>query len=441
MTTVSVNVPGFIMNNMPQTPRVQEAEPGEKFGDVLKTQTQAETNSKPVENGETTPKQEEVAEASEVADNVENDTNTGEVKSEKEVSKVTDEDATESVSRESFEEMIVLLQQVVGDVKELLMREFNLSEEELKNLMQEFGMTEIDLLNPDQFKELVLSLNGVEDAFALLTNETAYQSTKEVMKEFENLLSEAGVDMETIQELPKEYLDEYATSMKEQTISVKSDEPVIVTMDTRSEETIKITSETSRPNANNDGEKQMAGQNQPNTFVQNLLNNQTVNNLNNLNPVENFQMVTTPEDVMSQIMDYMEVHLSNEDSVIDMQLTPENLGTLQVKISAKEGVMTAQFVTTSDTVKTILETQMIQLQDNFDKQGIKVEAIEVTVETHQFEQNLHGEGERQQSQEGSKPRTRRIDLSRLEEVEDITPEEELIAQMMVANGSTVDYLV
>ena len=125
---------------------------------------------------------------------------------------------------------------------------------------------------------------------------------------------------------------------------------------------------------------------------------------------------------------------------LQMQLHPESLGTLQIQISAKEGIMTAQFTAESLAVKAVLEGQMIQLQESFLQQDIKVEAIEVTVATHQFESNLEQGREGSEQEEAKQSKRRRIDLSRLEETEELSDAEELIAKIMSENGNSVDYL-
>ena len=151
------------------------------------------------------------------------------------------------------------------------------------------------------------------------------------------------------------------------------------------------------------------------------------------------------QDIMRQIMDYMRVQIRPDQTSMEMQLHPASLGTLQIQVEAKGGVLTANFITQNEAVKAALESQMVQLQENFEQQGIKVEAIEVTVATHQFEQNLDQQGrEGEQSgemQEGRRPRVRRLNLSGMDGImpEDLEEEDRIAAEMMAVNGGTVDY--
>ena len=141
-------------------------------------------------------------------------------------------------------------------------------------------------------------------------------------------------------------------------------------------------------------------------------------------------------------MDYMQIQLNADTTELNMQLHPESLGTLQIRISAKEGIMTAQFTTASESVKSVLEGQMIQLQQQFDQQNIKVEAIEVTVQSHAFESALEKGNEQQsEGEETKRNRTRRIDLNLLDGSEEVETEDRILAEMMEVNGNSVDYLV
>ena len=88
---------------------------------------------------------------------------------------------------------------------------------------------------------------------------------------------------------------------------------------------------------------------------------------------------------------------------------------------------------------------MVRLAEQFEEQGIKVEAVEVTVASHGFEGNLDqsaGQPEGGNESAGNGRRTRRIDLSDLDDeldTSDMDDEERIAAEMMAANGNKVDY--
>lgn len=147
------------------------------------------------------------------------------------------------------------------------------------------------------------------------------------------------------------------------------------------------------------------------------------------------------QNIMRQIMDYMKINLKADMSAMEMQLHPASLGTLQVQVASKGGVVTANFITQNEAVKAALESQLVQLQEQFEAQGVKVEAIEVTVRTHQFEQNLE-QGRRgggQDQEQGRRSRARRINLNDPLFSEKMEEEDVLARSIMEANGNTVDY--
>ena len=132
---------------------------------------------------------------------------------------------------------------------------------------------------------------------------------------------------------------------------------------------------------------------------------------------------------------------------MELQLHPASLGNVKVQIASTEGVLTATFTTQNEAVKAALEAQLIQLKDNFAQQGLKVESIEVNVQTQGFERSLDQQNQQNsQKEEKNKRSGRRIRLEGLGALEDISleemPEEDkVVADMMIRNGNLVDYTV
>lgn len=132
---------------------------------------------------------------------------------------------------------------------------------------------------------------------------------------------------------------------------------------------------------------------------------------------------------------------------MEMQLNPENLGKIYLNISEKEGVIRAQLAAQNEMVKEALETQMVELRQNLNQQGIKVDAIEVTVATHEFEQNLDGQAKQEeqageQMEQNQKKARRSLNLNDLDGLSGLmSEEEELVAKIMRDNGNQVDLTV
>lgn len=150
-------------------------------------------------------------------------------------------------------------------------------------------------------------------------------------------------------------------------------------------------------------------------------------------------------ELIEQIARQVKVTVSAEATSMELQLNPENLGKIYLNITEKEGAVRAQIAAQNQVVKEALETQVAELRQTLNQQGIKVDAIEVTIASHEFEQNLEGNARQeeqmyQQMEESQKKARRSLNLSELDELSGLmTEEEQLVAQMMRDNGNQVDF--
>lgn len=150
-----------------------------------------------------------------------------------------------------------------------------------------------------------------------------------------------------------------------------------------------------------------------------------------------------PMELIQQIAEGVRVNLSQENSSMELQLNPENLGKIYLQVTAKEGAVHATIAAQSEAVRAALEAQVADLKDSLNQAGVKVDAVEVTVASHEFEKNLEQNEKRQQEEgrhrEEQISRRRNLDMDRLmEEGELLTEEEALAAQIMQDNGNSVD---
>ena len=149
-------------------------------------------------------------------------------------------------------------------------------------------------------------------------------------------------------------------------------------------------------------------------------------------------------DFIEQIAKNVRVTVSGNMSSMEMQLNPEHLGKLYLNVTEREGIVRAQIATQNTVVKEALETQLVELRQSLNQQGIKVDAIEVTVSTHEFEQNLEEnarqeEQAKRQMEESGKQTRRNLNLNDLDGLTGLMSEEEqLAAQIMRDNGNQVD---
>lgn len=379
--------------------------------------------------------------------------NTNEIQK-KEMDESKDETSTDVLEEESeLTEAMVLLQTAIQDVKNYLQQELGLTSEELTSLMDELGMSEEDLLSSVKLSELLVAAGGGEDMASLITNEGLYQKLLDARSFLEETMSNVSEESD----LSEEELAQILRSMKEAGQSIETvEEPeetieiaknvvkssdTVTNVDNSAVKAQTITIDTSKEDAsskrdmNQSGNESAMNQAQT-TFTQNLTLEQT----QRLAETENSSFsLYDSEDIMNQITEYLEVNVKADTTELMLQLNPESLGTLQIHISAKEGIMTAQIAAQNEAVKSIIEGQLIQLQNNFEQQNIKVEAIEVSVQTNAFNENLDN-SERDNAQENEKKnQTRKLNLNLLDAGEEMTEVEQILASMMAANGNSIDF--
>lgn len=355
-----------------------------------------------------------------------------------------------------------VLSTAVNTVLENTAQILDVSVDELKAAMDTLGMDSLDILDARQLGNLVLEVSQLSDTSQLLTDENLYTQFQQVMDSLGEVMADCS---QTLQMEPEQVVEtvkllqtepvktveaeaepviavETLNVTKEEGQPVKTEEPVQVseTVQTVSEE--PATTQKIREEAGNRNHDSQAESNTGNGFSMLDSLKETMAEVQQTENLSASQEVDT-QDIMRQIMDYMKVQLKPETTSLEMQLHPANLGTLQIQMVTKGGSLTANFITQNEAVKAALESQMVQLQQNFEEQGIKVNSIEVTVQPHAFEQNLEqGRGNNSGQNQPGRGRNRRINLDALQdeaEFGSLTAEEQLAAEMLRAGGNTVDY--
>ncbi len=379
----------------------------------------------------------------------------------------------EEIQPEDLEEAMEVLGAAAMDLMQRIADVFGITVEELGQAMDDLGMKSLDVFDASALGALLLKLGGGEDSYALITDETLYGNYRMLMESMQNVLKtnadELGLTEDELQQLLKQHVrkdvqPEELLPVVEEALPEESDaaggkeDP---TMRLAGEKEISLTQESAggmeeealQPgwSARNQGGGQTEngrheerpsdrGTQHENVYVQSFRAEQFVPNAGQTQQLHfGSAWDTDTQNIMNQIMDHMKLHLNEDTKSLEMQLHPESLGTLHVQIASKGGVVTANFITQNEAVKAALESQMLQLKESFEEQGVKIEAIEVMVQTHEFERNLEQGRGRQQQEPQKRSRARRINLNDPVMMEELDEEEELAAKVMAANGSTVEY--
>jgi len=84
-------------------------------------------------------------------------------------------------------------------------------------------------------------------------------------------------------------------------------------------------------------------------------------------------------DVIDQIVKKATMMLKANTSEMRIELKPEFLGKMLIKIVVEDGLVTARFVTENQQVKNLLENNLAALRQSLEAQGIRVERTEVNI--------------------------------------------------------------
>lgn len=426
-------------------------------------------------------------------------------------------------SAEAADQTNRAVEDALTDVKELIKEELGISDEQLEAAMELLGMTQVDLLQPQQLAALTVELTGSMDVGAVLFNENFQNILQGVSEITDSLLQDLGMSMDQLITQVTEQLQagseqtaqqdieapvEEQLQPTEQLVNADMDQPVqegVLKLNSFQQaaeaQNASVTDEISQivevaeeeqsqealqaPQQTEEGEAEDTKPQQADLQTQKMQpqeqdaragggEEQTKNlwegrqehtrfdipshvhqeqNANPL-PLTNAGNQALPaqidvQDVIRQIVEYTRLHLAGNEKSIEMQLNPENLGKVYLHISEKQGAVTAQIAAQNESLKEALVQQAAILKENLNQQGIKVEAVEVSVGTHEFESNLEKDARqqeeqaRQQEEQHNRNSRRSINLNELNELEGLSglmsEEETLVAQMMRDNGNNVDY--
>ena len=409
---------------------------------------------------------------------------------------------TESLDEEKIKDLAEEISEITNQIVDKIKSEFEVTDEEIEEAMEVLGLTIADLTKPTELRNLLMELTGTTDSIELLTNVELYDSVKEVTDFASNLFTEVAKDFSLSTEQLTEMIntESFEEALNEVDVSVTSNEAETeadaevvseVTVDKTTDAALAFensdkanANETKPVDSNNSNESEEvpidtekkapdkiekpesftqsslmndeamnersenrksfnfdSSKNQEFTFNQTqAVTNQTVNTVGDIvETVTSYTTGTDTDNIMRQVTDYVKVHISEDVTKMEIELHPASLGTVNMQINSQNGQITAHLTVQNELVKSVLETQMIKLQETFDEQGTKVSAIEVTV----AEYSLNSQSDNNYSEErngrnyGSKKKG--INLNEIGSLDELDEEEQLEAKVMEMNGSSVNY--
>jgi len=378
----------------------------------------------------------------------------------KEDSRVAEKLKQATETEKPIEEIESAVEEAAAKIVVAVMDKLNISEEELLAAMETLGLKITDLLEPNNVMNLMVELTGSGDALTLLTNEELYTDVKQLMQmaeelttaikeqfaltneEFAELISKVGDNNEPqMQELPEQQEGKaipVEAGEKVVTVEVNKADDVAVSKSTESKEGSFLVPKTE--GSENEQSKMDYGEAEQQEFL-GTTTQTTTNSVGDIvETVKEFAKVDGQE-ILRQVTDYIKVNVNADTTSIELKLHPESMGTVSAHVTSQNGAITAQFIVQNEAVKAALETQLVQLKDRLNEQGLKVESIEVTVEDHDLSRSFSNEFSEEDANKNDFKRGRRqINLNDLEGLpEELTEAEQLAADIMTVNGNSVDY--
>ena len=299
----------------------------------------------------------------------------------------------------------------------VLKKTFGLSEEELQDIFEQIGIQLQDLLfgiqngdltviNQDALQSLVLGVHGVTDEAAFLTNSILNGELSQLTEQLQDILAEGfGVAPEELADIEKSLMPDFLERL-EQALTAGQEKAVLqedgsaaednlLNQDSMSNvsDTLTVLVEDQTGEA---GTEAGSEQSQTGTLTQTKTVSadnrgagaETAANLFTEKLSQAFEQngteaaasaSRTMTHIVEQVVTQVRIRVLPETTSMELQLNPASLGRVQLHVSSANGVATARLVVENQMVKEALESQMISLKESFDEQGLKVEAVEVTV--------------------------------------------------------------
>lgn len=418
----------------------------------------------------------------------------------------------EPVDQVIIDEIANALEQILSQIKEIL----GITDEELISGMEELGLQPYDLLNADNMAQLVTVIAGEDSAISLVADEELYTALQDITQmvdtQVDSLLGNTnltGKELEAVlqklQEMENQSVEEQlpdtgmsasedqktpvvnetvdimdtvessgmAESVEDQVLAgpviIKEDNTKSKDQPTKQYDTLPENQQENPAELAAKPQTQSTGRDAKDSDAKDSKNfgqNSTAQNFqNNLNEMSSTAAVTegiakftseSTENIMRQLADMVKIVRNENLTEMELQLHPASLGTVNVSLTTKGGIVTAEFTTQNEAVKAAIEAQATQLRANLEEQGVKIEAIEVSVESHQMERDLDKNGSREQRQaqeqesnriQGMRRGRSSINLRTFANGEELEGEMQgaddatrIAMEMMAANGNTMDLL-
>lgn len=339
-----------------------------------------------------------------------------------------------------------LVEDIVKDV-------LKLDDDQMDAILAAMGITVLQLLDPQILQQFVLTAEGAGDITDMLTSEMMLADYQMILQQFAQMpegVSEILAQMEPVSEDDADLqgILQELTAVKSEQAPVVSDGEVLQKAVNTQEPAIlgqtpsSDSSETMSGESNTSSTESFVQTSQPQTdasveavpFAQQF-------DLQGAREVQDAPMPNQSVQIIEQIVRQIRVSVTDTTSTMEMQLNPERLGKVLLTISAKEGMMTANFTVQTEEARLALESQMYQLRDTLEQKEIKVEAVSISVSDFSFAQGGGDDADSKNLEQGDgKSRRFQFEDSEEEAQEASDKEAERVRKsVMRDHGGSVDF--
>lgn len=364
-----------------------------------------------------------------VADNDTKDIKKSDVKDVDSLEKLEDVDKENS---DISSQLAQIIENLLTTINDAITDEMEVSVEDLTMVFEKLDISIADLFDPNKVKELLTTLAG-DDEMALVADEDLMNLFGDIMDNLSDALSELTDTLDISQEEVLDWLKELDVNVdelltqentnlqelvsdvlnKDITEYAPEEEPTLDKkiksndnmLDNNVLDTDNVGKQAYKVKLETDDNKESFSDNsdEPKNFMSNLTDSVTnaIENVINTNTESTYQSTQTSLDIINQILDSAKLKGLDNGGSVELTLTPETLGKVNLSVVVKDGVMSANITTQTETAKEAIAANIEILKENLNNQGIKVEEVTVAVASHNLEQNLE-EGQRDRGTEETK---------------------------------------
>ncbi len=354
--------------------------------------------------------------------------------------KMTPKKVNKSSQIESIDLEEVVGEEVAEAIVSILSVQLQIPVEEVTAVLEEIGLTPVDLLQEDNFSQFITAFYGESSTEELLIEDTQIKdvsklftkiqevSTQIVGDEIHKVIEQTTTDSEVLktqttvtEEIPLPKTEE--VSILEETISnvvVPKDEKVVEVKE-------PVTTTYQMPQSHLVEHLGLTVPIQAFEKTISLTNDQVSQNMSGVH--------VRPElNIASQIVDHIEITKLEQMQEIKMQLSPKELGEVTIKMVEKNGVLVAEIKVENEKTKDFILNEIGTLKDSLTKQGIDISHIQVDIRQNDSKTQME-----QQKQKSSK-RIQEIIAKHLQEIEDEEAQIQEITPLDVGE-SEIDYMI